>query len=257
LLRVPPLAGHGENPRVSEPVEGSRWSVEGFGPQNLFSPQDDPNREIDDIVGDAKSIDKEGSRRTASTQNFRHGAQHRCYPETLMPTRRKTLAALWAAAVVRAHEHAAPPAESAAYRFAVLNAREAASLRRLTAILIPADERSGGAPAAKVDEYVDHVLRFATAPVRKAWRDGLRRFAKKDEAALRVVAANEFQPRTPDERFFVMLKDAAVEGFYTSREGIEKELGYRGYTYLREFPLANMAEVKRPPDYRPMLRQRS
>jgi len=37
--------------------------VEGFGPQNLFSPQDDPNREIDDIVGDAKSIDKEGSRR--------------------------------------------------------------------------------------------------------------------------------------------------------------------------------------------------
>jgi len=239
------------------PSRGSRWSVEGFGPQNLFSPQDDPNREIDDIVGDAKSIDKEGSRRTASTQNFRHGAQHRCYPETLMPTRRKTLAALWAAAVVRAHEHAAPPAESAAYRFAVLNAREAASLRRLTAILIPADERSGGAPAAKVDEYVDHVLRFATAPVRKAWRDGLRRFAKKDEAALRVVAANEFQPRTPDERFFVMLKDAAVEGFYTSREGIEKELGYRGYTYLREFPLANMAEVKRPPDYRPMLRQRS
>lgn len=173
-----------------------------------------------------------------------------------MPTRRETLAVLWAAAVARAHEHAAAPQSTAPYKFQALRPKEVEIAKRLTAILMPADERSGGAAAARVEEYIDHVLRHASAPLQQAWRAGLKRFAKFDEAALRRVAANEFQARTPDERFFVLLKDATVEGFYTSREGIEKELGYRGYTFLREFPAADMTQVRRDPAYQPALRQR-
>ena len=43
----------------------------------------------------------------------------------------------------------------------------------------------------------------------------------------------------------------------TSREGIEKELGYKGYTFLREFPAADMSDVRRAADYTPLLRERA
>ncbi|MBM3764342.1 MAG: gluconate 2-dehydrogenase subunit 3 family protein [Acidobacteria bacterium] len=176
-----------------------------------------------------------------------------------MTSRRDLLgaaAAMWAAAVAEAHEHASS-AQAASYSFRFLTRKEIPILQRLAAILVPADERSGGAAAARVEEYVDTVLHHAKEPLRKTWRAGLKRFAKADEAALRRHAVNEFRARTADERFFVLLKDAVVEGFYTSREGIEKELGYRGYTFLREFPLADMGDVRRAVDYTPLLRERS
>jgi hypothetical protein len=178
-----------------------------------------------------------------------------------MATRRGflTLAACWwSTAVARAHEHAAEaPPEQASRGFVFFTPEEAETLRRLAAILIPADERSGGAAAAKVEEYVDFVLAHGGAALKKSWRAGLKRFRKYDEARLRKVSANEFAARSADERFFVLLKDAVVEGFYTSREGIVNELGYRGYTFLREFPAADMSLVKVPAGYFPRLRERS
>lgn len=176
-----------------------------------------------------------------------------------MTSRRDLLgaaAAMWAAAVAEAHEHASS-AQAATYSFRFLSRKEIAILQRLAAILIPSDDRSGGAAAARVEEYVDTVLAHGREPLRKAWRSGLKRFAKADEAALKKHAANEFRPRSVDERFFVLLKDAIVEGFYTSREGIEKELGYKGYTFLREFPAADVSDVRRAADYTPLLRERA
>lgn len=178
-----------------------------------------------------------------------------------MATRRGFLelaAAWWSAAVLRAHEHATPAAIPAdGYSFRFLQPREVETLRRLAALMIPADERSGGAGAAKVEEYVDFVLSHAQPALQARWRSGLKRFRRFDEARLRRAAANEFAPRTTEERFFVLLKDAVVEGFYTSQEGITKELGYRGYTFLREFPAADMSLVRIPAGYKPLLRERS
>ena len=178
-----------------------------------------------------------------------------------MATRRTFLelaAGWWSAAALRAHEHTAAAEQAGgAYKFAFLREGEVETVRRLTEILIPADDRSGGANAARVEEYIDFVLAHATPALQATWRAGLKRFRKFDEARLRKASANEFRPRTPDERFFVLLKDATVEGFYTSREGIEKELGYRGYTFLREFPAADMTQVKVPADYKPLIRERS
>ena len=167
-----------------------------------------------------------------------------------MATRRTFLqlaTAWWSAAALQAQQQPAT----------FLNPTELATLRRLTNILIPADERSGGANAAKVELYIDGVLAHANPALQKTWRAGIKRFEKADEPKLQKIAANELTPRTQDERFLVLLKDATVEGFYTSQEGILKELGYRGYSHLREFPAADMSLVKVPPGYHARLRERS
>ena len=167
-----------------------------------------------------------------------------------MPTRRNFLqlaASWWASAALQAQQQPAT----------FLSANELQTLRRLTGLLIPADERSGGANAARVEHFIDSVLAYANPALQRTWRAGLKRFRNFDEPRLQKVAANEFHPRTPAEKFFVLLKDATVEAFYTSQEGITKELGYRGYSHLREFPAADMTQVKVPPGYRPLPKERS
>ena len=137
---------------------------------------------------------------------------------------------------------------------------ERATLRSLASVLIPADERSGGAAAARVDEYIDLVLGHAEPSLRARWRAGLARHAglggAEAEALLREAARAEFDPKTDDEEFFVLLKNAVVEGFDTSEEGIEKELGYQGMSFALEFPGCQHESHPRPADFQPALRQR-
>jgi hypothetical protein len=49
------------------------------------------------------------------------------------------------------------------------------------------------------------------------------------------MAANESQPKTPDELFFVELKSRVVQAYYTSEIGIKQEMEYKGNSYLAEF----------------------
>ncbi len=37
-------------------------------------------------------------------------------------------------------------------------------------------------------------------------------------------------------RFFQMIKSMTIEGYYSTREGLEQELGWHGNTYLTSFP---------------------
>lgn len=169
-------------------------------------------------------------------------------------------AVLWAEASALAEQHhheLAPQVTAATPSFFTVREREA--LYRLTALILPADERSGGAAAANVSQYIETVVFHAQKPLQTAWRNGLKPYVGVADplALLSAASKNEFRPRTPAERFFVMLKDACVDGFYTSREGIVKELGYKGYTFLREFPGAEPADLQVPPGYQPLLRQRS
>ena len=184
-----------------------------------------------------------------------------------MPTRREFLAMAalaWSRAreAAERHAHVLPRApEPGAYAFRFLEPAERDTLQRLAAILVPADDRSGGARAARVDEYVDLVLAHAESDLQKRWRRGLIRYltapAETTEALLREAAAGEDAPGTDDEEFFVLLKDAVVEGFYTSEEGITKELGYQGLTFLAGFPGCTHAAHELPPGFRPRLRPRT
>jgi hypothetical protein len=174
------------------------------------------------------------------------------------------VAALWSQAVAAAqHNHQAAQAASTnvTYRFAFFQPDERQTLNRLAAILIPADERSGGATAAHVDEYIDFVVSHGNADLKKRWRDGLAPFAKLDAAAseqrLRELAANEFAPKSAGDQFFILLKGAVAEGFYTSEEGIRKELAYQGLGFLREFPGCTHESHAIPEGYQPRLKMRT
>jgi hypothetical protein len=171
---------------------------------------------------------------------------------------------LWQAAALRAQEQRLTnPATSRQNNgFVFLDARGREVLRRLMDRIVPPDERSGGAIGAKVDEYIDFVLGHADAPLQDAWRKGLDRYGRaiesKDgagiDAFLADQARSEFSPHTENEQFFVYLKTAVAEGFYTSEEGISKELGYKGMTFEMDFQGCTHTDHNAPPDYKPLLR---
>ncbi len=122
----------------------------------------------------------------------------------------------------------------------------------LSELIIPADEHSPGARAARVAACIDSRLAGAWDEAdRTMWRDGLRRVdqlapasgvgaflrATADEriAVLTRMAANEAAPNTPDELFFKELKSRVVDAYYTSEIGIKQDLEYKGNTLLAEF----------------------
>jgi hypothetical protein len=126
-----------------------------------------------------------------------------------------------------------------------------AALDVLVDAIIPTDERSPGAREARVADYIDLLLSEADAETRQQWFDGLAAIdaeassqagapvatlsAPQLEALLTAVSANERQPQTAAERFFVTTKRAAIQGYYSSVIGIHKDLRYKGNQFLPEF----------------------
>ena len=117
--------------------------------------------------------------------------------------------------------------------------------------IIPADEHSPGAKAAAVNAYIDLVVSESPEATKQVWREGLAainkmsrdKFAKPfaDASAdqqidlLKEISKNERSPQTVEEKFFRTIKNATVDGYYTSEIGIHKELHYKGNAYLKEF----------------------
>jgi sugar phosphate isomerase/epimerase len=115
---------------------------------------------------------------------------------------------------------------------------EYAMVDELTEIIIPADEKSGGAKAARVAEFIDQTLAEAFDPQdRHEWRIQLSLIDLKsskmhstgflqshNSQQIAVVASIE------KERFFTTLKSATVRGYYSSKIGIHDEMDYKGNT---------------------------
>jgi hypothetical protein len=132
-----------------------------------------------------------------------------------------------------------------------LTAAQYATLDLLVDAIIPTDERSPGARDARVADYIDLLLSESDTEVRQQWFDGLaavdaeasarngtpvaKLSAAQVEALLTAISANERAPQTAAERFFVMTKRAAIQGYYTSEIGIHKDLRYKGNQFLPEF----------------------
>ena len=135
---------------------------------------------------------------------------------------------------------------------------EYALVDELTELVIPSDEHSGGARAARVAAFIDAVLAEAfQSSERDAWRNGLIRVnalslemhgrdflkcaAPERIAVLTRMAKNEAEPKAPEEVFFQQLKALTVHGYYTSKIGIHDDMGYLGNTlqqgdYAGELP---------------------
>src|SRR2546428_14180235 len=105
-------------------------------------------------------------------------------------------------------------------------------LARLPKTTFPADEHSPGARAARVFEYIDEIISDANEATKSLWRRGLaavdrmaeaqngKKFADgtpgQQTALLERVSANEENPATPEETFFVAGQKAMLSGPQTS-----------------------------------------
>ena len=132
------------------------------------------------------------------------------------------------------------------------NPHQYATVTELASLIIPTDE-TPGAREAKVNEYIDLIVSEGPDSLRKLYRDGLEwldktcqsRHGKEfvDLSNLKQVEIlteisqikNLSRDNQVQTRFFKAIKEATIEGFYTSRIGLD-ELGYKGNTVLDEFP---------------------
>jgi gluconate 2-dehydrogenase gamma chain len=137
-------------------------------------------------------------------------------------------------------------------------AREWATVRVLSDVVIPRDERSGSATDALVPEFIDFVLDDPLAEPREAeslqtrvrgglaWldRECRRRFAKAfvectgDERAAvldDIAWPEKTSPEMgPGAAFFSLFRDLVASGFWSSRIGVE-DLRYTGNTFVAEW----------------------
>ncbi len=132
------------------------------------------------------------------------------------------------------------------------NDRQIQTLAALSEAIMPADEHSPGAKAARVYDYIDTILGKSGQKAKDFWTQGLAAIDKATElehgvkftectttqqaALLEKISKNENHPTTLEERFFVAVKRATIDGYYTSEVGIHKELEYQGNTALVDFP---------------------
>lgn len=144
-------------------------------------------------------------------------------------------------------------------------AAEMALLDELAETILPADEHSGGARAARVAAYIDGRLADYDPQFpdlrseRESWKAGLAAVdslaretsgkpfleASPEERVqvLEHLAAAENDPKTDGQRFFVELKDWTARGYYTSSVGIHDEMEYKGNTMQGEFAGIDVATL--------------
>jgi len=162
---------------------------------------------------------------------------------------RRTVLKVLTALPLRAANQCGTDSQFSAYRFAFFTAEEQALLERLMELIVPADEHSPGAKAARVPAFADLMISTGPDRAKAAWRAGLTAFnaaAEKEplETVLARAAAEEEAPRTDLGRFFVELKRMTVDGYYTSTIGIHEEMGYVGNQHLTTAPACDHPEHK-------------
>ena len=159
-------------------------------------------------------------------------------------------------AAAQGHHHPAaipPVSDSNAVKTpAFFNPRQYATVTELASWIIPTDE-TPGAREAKVNEYIDMIVSEAPSSLKKLYRDGLEwldktsrsrhgkifvELSKEQQFEILTEMSQIKNPSANNQlqaRFFKAIKEATIDGFYTSRIGLD-ELGYKGNAVLDEFP---------------------
>jgi glucoside 3-dehydrogenase (cytochrome c) hitch-hiker subunit len=165
-----------------------------------------------------------------------------------------SLLSLPAVAAETPQSESAPKAKLAEDKSAAgfFNPAQYRMVEELSETIIPADSHSGGAKAAKVADFIEHVLRETFDENQKAlWREGLhlvdlmsQHYSGKSFvdaspeqkiAILTVLSDHDHMTDLPEVRFFHELKRLTVQGYYTSKIGIHDELEYKGNRILQEY----------------------
>ncbi|MEO7144341.1 MAG: gluconate 2-dehydrogenase subunit 3 family protein, partial [Bryobacteraceae bacterium] len=156
------------------------------------------------------------------------------------------------------HEHSAAPPEPdrwSNYKPQFFSTEEFETLEGYTEILIPTDDQPG-AREAHAAHYIDFTVHAAAAnapEMQTEWRSAmawLREHKFHDATAgerlamVERMAAPEHDAAAARDGFpvYKLIKGMAVFAFYTSREGLIGNLGYKGLAYLTEVPACNHPE---------------
>ena len=120
-------------------------------------------------------------------------------------------------------------------------------------LIIPETD-TPGARAAKVHEYVDFVLSEEEKEIQRIFLEGLRWVEEKSQSlfgtgfaklkpeqqarVLELISSDQDVASTDPTgaEFFKDIKTRTIQGYYTSEIGLARELGYRGKTFLLEYP---------------------
>jgi hypothetical protein len=125
-------------------------------------------------------------------------------------------------------------------------------VEELSETIMPTDNHSGGAKAAKVADYIEQLVRESLDDNQKStWREGLRLIdlmsqhyngksfvdssAEERITVLTVLSDNDHMTDLPEVRFFRQLKHLTIQGYYTSKIGIHDELEYKGNRMLAQY----------------------
>ncbi|MBI3682195.1 MAG: gluconate 2-dehydrogenase subunit 3 family protein [Acidobacteria bacterium] len=105
-------------------------------------------------------------------------------------------------------------------------------LDAVSEMILPADERSPGARAARVADFIDLWVASSPEETKQRWKRQMAAIPKDPAALAKAVE------RAPGEdgRFFVAMKQITVFAYYTSKIGIRDELGYQGNQAIHAFP---------------------
>ena len=151
-----------------------------------------------------------------------------------------------------AHAPDSSAAVPAAYQRKVLDDHEWKTIRVLSDMIIPADERSGSATEAGVPEFIDDWLDLKGGALLAEIRGGLtwldmecnrlfnHDFADGSETQQKQILDRlDYPPKaTPQDAnavaFFNRLRDLVVSGFFSSKMGV-KDLPYLGNTMVADW----------------------
>ena len=123
-------------------------------------------------------------------------------------------------------------------------AYEMSTIRRLCDIILPAEKELVSATQAGVPEFIEFIVKdiprhqlplrgglmWLDAEANKKYENSFVNCSEKDQLQLidRIAYEDKAQPEDlPGVKFFNLMRDLTLTGFYTSREGIN-ELGYQG-----------------------------
>lgn len=136
--------------------------------------------------------------------------------------------------------HGPAAANARPYTTQFFSPDEMGLLDRVMESILPADDHSPGAHEAQTALFADLIVSTSPDDVKQDWRAGLRTLAAELQDSkladwLDKAAANERNPQSSLDLFFIKLKQMTIEGYYTSQIGIHQDLQYQGNTYLKEF----------------------
>jgi hypothetical protein len=166
-----------------------------------------------------------------------------------------TLGGLQADAAQHVHEETAAVKAKAGgvYKPHLFNDREFRTVRRLTELIIPADDVSGSAVEAGAPEFIDliasHNEDLATqltgglawlerASEKRTGKGFLDASAAEQTALLDTIASSKTAPDEirPGVAFFDWMRRLTADAFYTSPVGV-KDLGYKGNKGMTVFQI--------------------